>query len=204
MLCCSPASAVDFVVTLEYYQTSESAIIDKIKIMEKMNDEKRQILYDDRTYADESSGRTLNALLDIFQWYQITQYRDTMTQDTLLFSQDFIVSENEATYHGIEVPEGRLDVSFDVRSGKNRKVRIGFRVIFNNVELYSGTPSEYPIDKFMLLHESYLEIDDEKELEMLFIKVTHCPPDLCPKETERNSEFDTYNAYDEHEKILDE
>lgn len=180
----------DYVITFEYYQTSDPAVIDNIKVMESVNNEKRQILLDDMEYADESSHRTLISLMDIFKWYQVTQYREAFSQNSLIFSQDIIIKENEATYHNVEVPGGHLIVSLDVRSKRNRKIPIGIKIMYNIVNLFSGALTEYPIDKLTLLHESYLEVDDDEELEMLFLKITRCPPDLCIEEPEEQSEND--------------
>jgi hypothetical protein len=178
----------DHVITLEYYQTSDPAVIESIKVMESANNEKRQILNDDMEYADESSRRTLISLMDIFMWYQVVQYRDAFPQNSLVFSQDFIVKENEATYHGVEVTGGNLIVSLDVRSKRNRKIPVGIKIVYNNVNLFSGALTAYPMDKLTLLHESYLEVDDDEELEMLFLTITRCPPDLCVEEPEEQSE----------------
>jgi hypothetical protein len=185
----SPSSVKgDHVITFEYYQTSDPAVIDNIKVMESANSEKRQILHDDMEYADESSRRTLTSLMDIFQWYQVTQYRDAFPQNSLVFSQDIIVKENEPTYYGGEVPGGYLIVSLDVRSKRNRNIPVGIKIVHNNVNVFSGALTAYPMDKLTLLHESYLEIDDDEELEMLFLKITRCPPDLCIEEPEEESE----------------
>jgi hypothetical protein len=185
----SPSSAKgDHVITFEYYQTSDPAVIYNIKMMESANSEKRQILHDDMEYADESSRRTLISLMDVFKWYQVTQYRDAFPQNSLVFSQDIIIKENEATYHGVEVPGGHLIVSLDVRSKRNRKIPVGIKIEYNNVNVFSGALTAYPMDKLTLLHESYLEVDDDEELEMLFLKITRCPPDLCSEEPEEQSE----------------
>jgi hypothetical protein len=178
----------DYVITFDYYQTSDPVVINNIKMMESVNSEKRQILQDDMEYADDSSRRTLMSLMDIFKWYQVTQYRDAFPQKSLVFSQDIIVKENEATYHGIEMPGGHLIVSLDVRSKSNRRIPVAIRIVYNNVNLFSGALTAYPMDELTLLHESYLEVDDEDELEMLFLKITRCPPDLCIEEPEEPSE----------------
>ena len=178
----------EYVITFEYYQTSDPAVIESIKVMESANNEKRQILNDDMEYADESSRRTLISLMDIFKWYQVAQYRDAFPQNSLVFSQDIIVKENEATYHGGEVPGGYLILSLDVRSKRNRNIPVGIKIVYNNVNVFSGALTAYPMDKLTLLHESYLEVDDDEELEMLFLKITRCPPDLCIEEPEEPSE----------------
>jgi hypothetical protein len=184
----SPAFAMDdHVITFEYYQTSDPAVIKSIKVMESVNSEKRQILHDDMQYADDSSRRTLISLMDIFTWYKVTQYRAAFPQTSLVFSQDIIVKENEATYHGVELPGGNLIVSLDVRSKNNRTIPVAIRIVYNNVNLFSGSVTAYPIDELILLHESYLEIDDDEELDMLFLKITRCPPDLCSEEPEEQS-----------------
>jgi hypothetical protein len=174
----------DYIITFEYFKTSNPAVVGNIKMMESTNSEKRRILHDDMEYADESSRRTLMSLMDIFKWYQVTQYREAFPQDSLVFSQDFIVKENEATYHGVEVAGEPLVVSLDVRSKKNREIPVGIKITYNNVNLFSGQPTAYPLDELTLLHESYLEADDDNELEMLFLKITRCPPDLCSEESE--------------------
>lgn len=181
----------EHVISIEFYQTSDPSIIKTIKEMERVNREKQQILHDDMAYADESSRRTLVSLMDIFKWYQVSEYRDAFPHTSLVFSQDFIVKENEASFHGAEVPGGNLIMSFDVRSKRNRKIPVGIKVLYNNVNLFSGRLTEYPLDELTLLHESYLEIDDDEELEMLFMKVTRCPPDLCSEEPEESSENET-------------
>jgi len=185
----SPSSAIgDHIITFEYYQTSDPAVINTVKVMEGVNSEKRQILHDDMEYADESSRRTLLSLMDIFKWYQVTQYREAFPQYSLVFSQDIIVKENEATYNGIEVPGGYLIVSLDVRSKRNRTIPVGINIVYNNVNLFSGALTVYPLDELTLLSESYLEIEDNEKLEMLFMKITRCPPDLCSEETEEPAE----------------
>jgi len=183
----SPAKA-DYVITFDYYLTSDPVVINNIKVMENVNSEKRQILHDDLEYADDSSRRTLISLMDIFKWYQVIQYRNAFPQHSLVFSQDIIVKENEATYHGIEVPGGHLIVSLDVRSKSNRRIPVAIRLVSNNVNLFSVALTAYPIDELTLLHESYLEVDDDDELEMLFLKITRCPPDLCIEDPEEQTE----------------
>lgn len=178
----SISAAGDHVITFEYCQTDDPALISTIKMLESVNSEKRQILHDDMEYADESSRRTLVSLMDIFEWYQVAQYREAFPGNSLIFSQDFIVKENEATYFGVEVPGGYLIVSLDVRSRKNRKIPVGIKLVYNGVNLFFGAVTAYPLDELTLLHESYLEIDDDDELGMLFMKITRCPPDLCPEE----------------------
>jgi hypothetical protein len=178
----------DHIITFEYYQTSDPAVVDTIRMMESTNSEKKQILHDDMEYADESSRRTLMSLMDIFKWYQVTQYREAFPQDSQVFSQDFIVKENEAAYHAVEVPGGQLIVSLDVRAYKNRKIPVGIKIMYNKVNLFSGSLTAYPLDELTLLHESFLEVDDDEELEMLFLKITRCPPDLCSEEPEEPSE----------------
>ena len=185
----SPSYAAgDHVITFEYYETGDPAVINSIKMMERVNSEKRKILQDDMEYADDSSRRTLKSLMDIFKWYQVAQYRDAFPRNSLVFSQDLIVKENEATYHGVEVPGGHLIVSLDVRSKSSRTIPVAISIVYNNVNLFAGSLTAYPMDVITLLHESYLEIDDDEELEMLFMKITRCPPDLCIEEPEEESE----------------
>jgi hypothetical protein len=185
----SPSTAKgDHIISFAYFQSRDPAVVNNIKMMERTNSEKRQILHDDMEYADESSRRTLMSLMDIFKWYQVTQYREAFPQDSLVFSQDFIVKENEAAYHAVEVPGGQLIVSLDVRSKKNRKIPVDINIMYNNANLFSGPLTAYPLDELTLLHESYLEGDDDEELEMLFMKITRCPPDLCSEEPEEPSE----------------
>ena len=185
----SPSSAKgDHVITFEYYRTNDPAVINNVKVMESMNSEKRQILQDDMEYADESSRRSLISFMDIFKWYKVTQYRNAFPQNSLVFSQDIIVKENEATYHDVEVPGGHLIVSLDVRSKRNRTIPVGIKIVYNSVDLFSGALTAYAIDELTLLHESYHGADNDEELDMLFLKMTRCPPDLCSEEPEEQSE----------------
>ena len=84
-------AAADLILSLEYYHTSNTEIIDKIIVTKLMHEEQKEKLYDDLLVADDSSRRTLNALLDIFEWHQTNQFRRAMTWESRVFASDFMV-----------------------------------------------------------------------------------------------------------------
>jgi len=174
----------EYIVAFEYYLTTDPAAIKNIKVLEDVNRQKKQILMDDTEYADENSQRTLTALMDIFKWYQVVQYHNAFSPASRVFSEEIIVKENEATYQGFEVPGGYLTVSLDVRSKRNHSIPVGIKILFNNMSIFSGAVRSYPLDQLILLHESFDEVDDDEELEMLFLKLTRCPPELCDDESQ--------------------
>ncbi len=178
------ASAGELIFSIEYYNTSNNEIIGKLRTMEEANEEQRQKIYTNLENADESSQHTLNILLDILEWQQNRQYRDTLTTSNIIFSQDFIIEENDSLYQGVMLPGGWLDVSFHVKTKKRHKVSARIRTNFNSIEIFSGTQTVYPIDKLILLRESYRASDNNSELGILFLEITRCSIDICKPDTE--------------------
>jgi hypothetical protein len=173
------ASAGELIFTIEYYHTGNNEIIDKLLIMEETNEDQRQNIYTNMENADESSQRTLNMLLDIMKWQQNRQYRDTLTTSNRIFSQDFIIEENDSLYQGVMLPEGWLDVSFHIKTKKRHKVSSRIRASYNSIELFSGAQTVYPVDKLILLRESYTASDNDNELGIFFLEITRCGIDIC-------------------------
>lgn len=180
------ASAEELIFTIEYYHTSNNEIIDRLRIMEETNEDQRQNIYTNMENADGSSLRTLNMLLDMLNWQQNRQYRDTLTTGNRIFSLDFIIEENDSLYQGVMLPEGWLDVSFHVKTKKRHKISSRIRATYNGIELFSGTQTVYPVDKLILLHESYTASDNDNELGIFFLVITRCDIDICIPDAEEN------------------
>jgi Fic family protein len=178
------ASAGELIFTIEYYHTNNDEIIDKLRIMEEANEDHRQNIYTSMENADEGSLRTLNMLLDILKWQQNRQYRDTLTASNRIFSQDFIIEENDSLYQGVMLPGGWLDVSFHVKTKKRHNISSKIRASYNSIELFSGAQTVYPVDKLILLHESYTASDNGNELGIFFLEITRCGIDICIPDVE--------------------
>jgi hypothetical protein len=84
------------------------------------------------------------------------------------------------------LPEGWLDVSFHVKTKKRHKVSSRIRATYNGIELFSGTQTVYPVDKLILLHESYTASDNDNELGIFFLVITRCDIDICIPDAEEN------------------
>lgn len=188
-LASSPANARDLVLNLEYYRTNNYDSIERIKNIEEHNKEKKQMLLDDIENADESTRRTLQVLQEIFEWYKNIQYREVLTVNDVVFSQDFIIAENEARSYGVNVRGGWLDTSFDAGTKKQHSIPVGIKIVFNGENLFSDGKINYPMDKLILLHESYISTYGYRKLEILFMKISRCSPDLCKSTPEKGRSF---------------
>lgn len=164
--------AEELMLTLEYYQTSNREVIDSVYKTELINEGQKQQIYDDLIIADEGSRRTLNTLLEIFEWYHIDQFRKALTWSRV-FTQDFVVSENSISSMNVVLPGGPFDVSFTVKGIRNHSVSLGMSIIYDDRALFFSTPQAIPMDKFVLLHERNIREEGNEELEVLILKITH-------------------------------
>jgi len=170
-LCSCRAFAGDLALTLEYYQTDNIDRIDSIYIMKMTIDEERQKLYDDLINADESSRRTLNSIIDILDWYQVSQLRKTLSLREKVFSEDIIVPENLPSSRSISLPEGVLDLNMNIQKKRNHHVPMGMQVVYDDRLIFSDTPRVYPMDKFILLTNLERSVFDSRALDLLFLKI---------------------------------
>lgn len=166
------ASAEDVALRLEYYQSQEAEVVDRVQMMRLVKEKQKQKLYDDMIVADESSRRTINALLRIFEQYESDQLRRALPARARVFSEVFIVPAGEASSRAVMVSGKGLYCRFDVRSKNSRTVSAGMSVVYDEQEIYSGTPAAYPMDQFILLHEDIGTGFFSRTLEMLFLKIT--------------------------------
>ena len=166
-------AAADVILSLEYYHTSNTELIDKIIVTKLMHEEQKEKLNDDLLVADDSSRRTLNALLDIFEWYQTNQFRKAMTWESMVFSSDFIVPENEISSRSVILSGRQLDISFNVQEARDRHVPVGMNILYDYRELYSDIPRVYPFDKPILLSDVNTPEDSSQDLEILILKITY-------------------------------
>jgi len=183
LFCASFAAAGEILVTLEYFYTNNAHIIGRLHEMELINTERKQKINDDLQNADYSSRRTLTTILDIFEKDEVRQYRSALLWSSRVFASDFIVPENEETYQNVSLPGGELAVSFSVKSRRNKSVPLGMNVHYNDSQIYSGSMTVYPTDRLIMVHESYMQVDDdEEELEILFMKITRHVSEESEKE----------------------
>ncbi len=164
--------AKELMLTLEYYQTSNREVVDSVYQTELINEGQKQQIYDDLIIADEGSRRTLNTLLEIFEWYQIDQFRKALTWSRV-FTQDFIVSEDSISSQNVILPGGPLDVSFTVKKRRNRAVPLGMSLIYDDRAVFFSIPKTLPMDEFVLLHDRNTREDGNEELEVLILKIIH-------------------------------
>ena len=167
------ASEREIGMTLEYYHTGNKEIINRVYVMELTNEENKQKLYNDLRSADEGSQRTLNALLGIFKWYHVSQFRKALTPESRVFSEEFIVPEDAISSQSAMLLEKQLDISFHIKTKRNRFVPVGMNIIYDYRELFSDIPRYYPMDKFILLDAVNMENDGDEVLEVLIMKLMH-------------------------------
>ena len=166
------ASARDVGLTLEYYQTSDKAIIDRVYVTELKNEEYKEKLYSDLMTADAGSRRTLNALIDIFEWYNIDRFRNALSGGRV-FSEEFVLPEDSLSSQNVMVSEKELDVRFNIRTRRNRHVPVGMKIVYDFRELFEDSPKPYPMDRYILLNAMNSKIEDSEILEVLMMKLTH-------------------------------
>ena len=182
LLCASFAAAGEILVNLEYVYKDNSYIIGRLHEMELILTERKQKILDDLKNADDSSRRTLATILDIFEEDEVNQYRKTLWSNRV-FTSEFIVPENDETYQNVSLPGGELEVTFSVKSRRGKSIPLGMNLHYNDIQIYSGAVTVYPTDRLIMVHESYMQVDDDKEeLEILFMKITRHVSEESEKE----------------------
>ncbi|UCD36009.1 MAG: hypothetical protein JSU90_04025, partial [Nitrospiraceae bacterium] len=109
-------TAEDFALTMEYYQSREAEVVDQVRMIRLAKEKQKQKLYDDLIVADESSRRTINALLGIFERFESDQLRRALPDRSRVFSQTFTVPPGNASSRAAMVSGKGLYCRFTVRS----------------------------------------------------------------------------------------